>query len=430
MLRFRSQFERAVGVRLLGVEARGKIVRPLPARLARYVGPPYAAVNSFRHRARKDARLGHVDRPTVAILVDHDKFIDFLGPVLRRFGEGEIVVLSTDPQRRLLHAMNTTYVPIDLAVPTAWPRRRHLGSVLSAAPHLGAEYLRFLHLIEDLAPDCLAVIEGNAPMDEVAVRAARALGIPSLCIQHGWAPVVTTGLRRLHYDAMAVWGDGFAEMLAPHNPGQRFVTTGTPALSAGSPHDGLRAQIAGRPCVGFFLQTTTPLITPAAASGLVEVAEQLALHEPEIAVIVREHPGHPASSAELRRLSHPNVLLAPAGRHRLGEVLDCCDVVVSIMSSTLLEAAALGKPVVIFNQTSLPHYAPDLQRYGAGIETADPTFAQDAIVTLLRDPAARARLEPGMRHVREHFFADVKATAPDRIVDVIRDLGQQKTTAP
>jgi glycosyltransferase involved in cell wall biosynthesis len=183
--------------------------------------------------------------------------------------------------------------------------------------------------------------------------------------------------------------------------------------------------VAGRPCVGFFLQTVTQLISPAAMSGLLDLASQLAQDAPDVAVLVREHPGHRIDTGHLERLSSPNLILTPPERYSLADVLSACDTVVSICSTTLLEAAALGTPPVILNQTSLPRYMPDLARIGAGIETRDPAIARHEVLRLLRDPDARERFARGMERVREHFFAGADTRAPDRIVGLVRELGSE-----
>ena len=60
--------------------------------------------------------------------------------------------------------------------------------------------------------------------------------ISCLCIQQGWSPIVHNGFRNMSFSAMLTWGEGFAELLRPHNPAQRFVVTGSPVFDRR--HDG------------------------------------------------------------------------------------------------------------------------------------------------------------------------------------------------
>src|SRR5699024_10609006 len=75
---------------------------------------------------------------------------------------------------------------------------------------------------------CRAVVlaEGNAPEDETLARVGARLGLPTICVQQGWSPLVHTGFRNMSFAAMAMWGEGFGEILAPANPGQHFLAVG------------------------------------------------------------------------------------------------------------------------------------------------------------------------------------------------------------
>ena len=103
-------------------------------------------------------------------------------------------------------------------------------------------------------------------------------------------------------------------------------------------------------------------------------------------------------------------MLVPATTYSLAEVLAVSSAAVSIYSTTLLEAAALLVPAVAYNMTSLPRYLPDLEALGAGVEVREREAALAAIARLL---AADGQL-PGMREVRERFFAGADGRAAER----------------
>jgi hypothetical protein len=252
----------------------------------------------------------------------------------------------------------------------------------------------------------VVAIEGMSPLDELSAQAARALGVPSVCVQQGWSPLVHTGFRGLSHTSMAVWGEGFRDLLAPYNPGVRFEVTGNPALGAGLSGGRLRDELDGRRAVAFFLQSTSSWIRAEHLEAMYDLVLDSADALPEAVVLVREHPGAPLDAAARERLSSPaNVRLVNAPDWPLREVLESADVNVSIYSTSLLEGAALGTPAVIFNPTSLPPLEPDLVAIGAATRAETAAAAREQLVRALTDPGERERLRAGTIAVRDRYFA-------------------------
>jgi hypothetical protein len=226
------------------------------------------------------------------------------------------------------------------------------------------------------------------------------------------------------HTTMAVWGEGFAELLAPHNPGVRFAVTGNPALDAELSTGRLRATIGDSAAVAFFLQSTSAWIREEHLRGFHELVTETAAALPETVVLVREHPGAPLSDDERRRMSSAeNVRLVPAPDWSLREVLEAADLNVSIYSTSLLEGAALGTPAVIFNPTSLPPLEPDLVRLGAATRAASVDAAREQIAAGLNDPGERERLREGTAVVRDRYFAGGDAADAAKRIAALVDGG-------
>jgi glycosyltransferase involved in cell wall biosynthesis len=253
---------------------------------------------------------------------------------------------------------------------------------------------------------------------------AARLGIPCVCLQQGWSPVVHTGFRNMSFDRMAVWGAGFAELLEPHNPDQEFVVTGSPAFDRRDGAGGdLAEQIGGRRTVGFFTGAVSPLLAQADVDEFMALIPAVASTLPDAAVLVREHPAHPLSQARLAELERlPNVLLAPPRRYPLRDVLLNSDVVVSDYSTTLIEGVAMQRPAVVCNQTSMPRYSPDVEAHGVGIEVKQTAAARDAIARLVSDRAFYDEFTARMPAFRNRFFAGADAGAGARIVALLDEL--------
>jgi hypothetical protein len=117
-----------------------------------------------------------------------------------------------------------------------------------------------------------------------------------------------------------------------------------------------------------------------------------------------------------------NVRIMPAGTSSLTEVLEGCDVAVSIFSTTILEAAAMGVIPLIVNVAGLPHYYPDIAREAAAIEVKDFTAARQALIRLIEDDTDAKRMEGRLEIVAGHYFAKGGAAAAAAIATEIHAL--------
>jgi hypothetical protein len=226
----------------------------------------------------------------------------------------------------------------------------------------------------------------------------------------------------MSFSATAVWGDGFAELLRPWNPGQRFVATGSSALASANGPPVLQP---GRQ-ITFFGQPESRFIAAGDAGRLQALAVSAAEAMPETPVYFREHP-----AAVTYRDSGPgpaNLIRATARERPLAQLLQESAVAVSVYSTTLLEAAAMGVPAVALNVSSMPRYVPDLEQLGIGLEARDEASALDAIRGLLAD-RDRSRLRGSLATFRHRFFSDLPNDAARRAADLIVELRDQ-TPAP
>src|SRR6202035_1411099 len=163
------------------------------------------------------------------------------------------------------------------------------------------------------------------------------------------------GFRNMTYSAMCVWGKGFAELLAAHNPNQRFIATGNHIIACGRQGDDRH-----RNAVAFFLQKGQ-LISDTAWNHMLELVAWTAKEFPGGEVRVREHPSAPLTAFERATFDGlPNVRLVPPEQETLNDVLVGCRVAVAMYSTTILEAAATGAVPLILNVNGFDHYSPNI----------------------------------------------------------------------
>jgi hypothetical protein len=385
------------------LEARvASLLAPGPVRVT---APPRRGLIRTLRGLRSPRPRAPVARGGTFVLVDHSKFVSFLRPVLQELAGTPVVLVSATSEL----TEPPSGVQAEVAALGSLGPHQAASEALAERGYLLSGYDRMRALAERTRPSSIVTIEGNAPLDDVAARVGRELGIPSVCLQQGWSPLIHTGFRNLSFDRMLVWGEGFADLLRPDNPELQFHVTGSMVAAQPAP------PAAERAAVGFFLQGPSPLLGEEELGAFMRLATDVATRNPDRRVLLREHPGYPLDRSDVPLSALRNVEFVPASSHSLGDVLAQCRVAVSVYSTTLLESVALGAPSVSYNVTELPRYLPDFAAAGAGIEEREHNAARAAIEQLLVDDAFLASFAPGITAVRNLFFAGAPADAAQRI---------------
>lgn len=274
------------------------------------------------------------------------------------------------------------------------------------------------HFVAKSRVRAIVVPEGNAAIYEIVRLAAASQGVPTICAQHGWSPIAHTGFRNLHFSKMLVWGDLFAELLAPFNPVQKFIVTGLPV-----PIARMRQRAIGEPvkAVGFFLQKGGEAFDDKVWRDFLALIGWLAAAYPEVNVIVRDHPSTPGLDAGERVLlgDGENLRFMNPATHTLAEVLEACDIVASVYSTTLLEAISVGAVPLICGFGDMPGFWPNLAALGAAVEVHDIAEAKRELTRLIEDAVFRDDLRRGGTELRPRLFASSANDAVTRIVNEV-----------
>ncbi len=273
----------------------------------------------------------------------------------------------------------------------------------------------YLDALRSLNPAVVVVVEGNHPEDEIVARAADVNGARSLCLQQGWSPFIHSGFRHMRFDAFCAWGQAFADMLAPYNPRQRFLVSGSPVVS---PVD-TKVNHAAK-AISFFLQRDSLVISEAAWRGMLEFVDWCATTFPEWQILVREHPAIPFFSEDFAAIrQRVNVTFCPASEMSLQEVLDRSRIAVAIFSTTLIESLARRVAPLIVNVTGAARYFPDLEAQGIAIEVHDYAGARAKMADLI-DGAADAAIARMPQAVGRYFGA----TADGALGNIVQEIRQ------
>ena len=382
--------------------------------LARRLVEYLPARPSFSRRAAGDDSRGNADPPSsranVLFFAPQPKFVRFLAPIARSCETSSAFLCLDDAVSAAATAAGFATVEVRRREPET---RHRLPRSLAPFSGLALDYDAVLSALMHAAPRCVAIPEGNTPNAEVLNRAARRLGIPTLCVQQGWSPIVHSGFRHMTFSSMCVWGEGFAELLRPYNPEQPFVVTGDPGI------DG--CDVPGE-AIGFFLQKGSRLITESAWRQMLRLIIDSATDFPHREIRVREHPGAPLSPGERAYLSgHDNIRLMPPDRCTLDATLRGCAVIVAVFSTTIVEAIAYRAVPLIVNVTGLERYSPDIAGAGAGIEVKGFDDARRALRNLLSADGRRT-CENALDALRPRYLATLGEEAVSAIGEEIARL--------
>lgn len=423
-----SELERSLALHLVGsvlspsqikVESSGDVPpRHLLRRIRSWAGR--RALPQLQ-RIRPAPALPERESVTVLIHVIHQKFIRYLLTVTGRLSVPFAYLLV---QRRGLEPFLTEQgLPfIDAMGLFRPPVMGREGAMLSHFPQITGLYDRLYASLEHIRPKCMVLVEGNAFHDEVANQVCKKLGIPTVCLQQGRSPFIHSGFRNMTFSKMLVWGQGFADLLQPFNPGQEFAVVGSHVV-VDAQMSSLLPDTRDQKAICFFLQSPSQLIRHESFDELLDLAKAVAAEWKDVPILVREHPSFPLPGERRAELSNfPNVLLTPPGEYPVAEVLRASRLTVSIYSTTILESIAAGVLPLIFNVTSLPAYSPDVHAAGAGIEVKSLEAALHVVRRVLSDPTYLQGFGPAMKRLGDHYFYRDDREPVDRIVDEIMSM--------
>ena len=243
----------------------------------------------------------------------------------------------------------------------------------------------YQHLMK-YKPRFLIIPEGDAPIYEVLNQICKLLSIPIICIQYSWPPVIHPGFRNMSYSRMFVWGNGFADLLKPYNPKMEFVTTGSHVISHKNNSKNEECFTSMKDGICFLLQVKGALISNRCWKNYLQLIEWSSETFPELIIYIREHPSHPVNEDDYYSLfNKKNIKLASPSEWNLEELLERCFISVSVYSTTILESIAAGVLPIIYNETSLPKYNPDVSSYNAGIEVKGLNAAKREILKIINN---------------------------------------------
>jgi hypothetical protein len=342
------------------------------------------------------------------------RFADYLAPIQEKL-RGRSAYLLSAQEHALQQELASKGMPFIAASAAKAGPRPAQSLVGRYAPHLAFFADGVEEALRRTKPRAILLPEGNSPDDEVVNQVGKKLGIPVVCLQQGWSPILHPGFCNLSYAAFLVWGPGFAELLAGSNPGQKFISVGNFVLTSD-----FRAADEKPAGILFFHQDMDRGLGGRRGSDMVlDLAANIAATRPDVPVYYRPHPLVPLDSSARARLEQHKIVIQQPQSRPLAQALDQASITVSIYSTTILESAASGSLPLIFNMTTMPRFWPDLDGVGAAVEVRTTEDAMACLKKLLSDPSSLAAHVPAMRDFTARFFCARGAEALENVVKVL-----------
>ncbi len=359
-------------------------------------------------------------RPDILICVIHQRFINYLRPVTNALISSFAYLNPMIPRlRKIFLEQGLPFVDASGLLEAFFMHRPQ--GILTRFRGVVFYYdIFYLNLLK-LRPKCVMLVEGNSPQDEIINRACSRLSIPTVCLQHGWAPIIHSGFRNMSYTKMLVWGDGFSQLLREHNPSLKFFSVGSHVINN---HRKAEASKLGiEDAITFFTQSLSNIILKEHWEDFLELIKWTASECPAVPILVRQHPCYSLSIKEKSNLKqHRNIILVPYDKYSLSDVLVSSRLAVSILSSVTVESIAQDVLPLLFNVTSVPSFYPDIQSAGAGIEVKSLESAKKVIKRVVLDKEYVQQFKPAMEKFRAQYFYRDGKKAVDRIQEEIASL--------
>lgn len=349
---------------------------------------------------RRVERAKEVTRNQILFHIGNQKFVRYLNAITNELTDHSYAFLTTG------NACLAEQLQQQGRPSIHWPDRGATFQSVTAARKLAPfeplvhEADRLIEAIHRLQPACVVVVEGNAPADALMAEVCRKLGVPCYCIQQGWSPYIHTGFRNMRFTEMLVWGQLFADMLRPFNPGQQFRITGSHILARSA-----ASSDAGN-LFSFFLQAPCALLGHTEFEAFVTLAEDIAALFPSAQFVVREHPGYPLQAERKRTFNQlNNVRFSDPAHESLSDLISRSALVISVFSTVLLEALALDVPSLICSIGAMKRYQPEIAAEGAALEVSSIDEAREALSKLISTPNLLDEMKQRIPAVKGKFFS-------------------------
>jgi len=417
------------------------------------LSPAVNLIKQFKLLLRHKLSKNKTHKKDVLFLVYTHSHVNTLSPVIRKMKNNFLVVKRdgfTDNVARKLKQNNITYNDIEgyLAKESSRNIRKARKSLKNKYKELlktgefdkqnlsylfllyFPEMIRYIEILNNMLsierPKLLVVMNEITTLGNLAVHIAKQKGIKTLCIQHGAIGVGPDGAGSfvpVSVDKVAVWGDSSRKTLI--NKGtqkEKIVVTGAPQFdNLKRLNTEITESLAKDLCLDmskkYILFTTQnfPYMEETVRSVCKAVKSILGLQ-----LVIKTHPAEYLTKHYKKIIKESGVKGILTKRY-LHPLIKGCSIIITVSSTTGLEALIMRKPLITINLSGKHDLMPYAEK-GAAIGVYKPEDIKPAIKSVLEDKDVRKKLAKNAKLFIYDQCYKIDGKASERIVDLIKEI--------
>jgi len=291
------------------------------------------------------------------------------------------------------------------------------------------EMIRYIEVVNNMLsvekPKLLAVMNEITTLGNIAVHIAKQKGIKTLCVQHGAIGNDPGSFVPVSVDKVALWGDSSKRTLINEGASkEKIVITGAPQFDNirkfnAEIKEGISREIGLDFSKKYVLLTTQnyPYMEKT-VRYLCKAIKSI----PDLQIVIKTHPAE-YSTKKYRNIMKEFGIKGIVTNKYLYPLMKECSVMITISSTTGLEALIMGKPLITINLSGKPDVMPYAES-GVAIGIHKPEDIKPAIKSVLKDKDVRKKLVKKIKLFIYDQCYKMDGKASERIVDLIKKMTQ------
>ncbi len=315
------------------------------------------------------------------------------------------------------------------------------------------EFLIYFEAIERMIelekPEVMVIFSETDPFGRIMVAMARKKKIPCLGIQHGSIGIAEGTFIEDRSDIprgkglnfpecpiphiTAVYGESAKEILVKYNKynPRSIVITGQPRYDKFKHLDRIYSKENICKRLGLDISkkiivlATTPFYSKREQEEFVEAAYKAVKNLPDVQLIVKVHPNETDISiykmlAEKRKLENFKIIRDVD----IYKLLYSSDLMIGGISTTVIDASVLNKPVIVLDPTNKDLYAQMYIKSGAVLGASNTKEILQAIKDALFNPTTQEKLEKRRKEFISFYAYRIDGRASERINSLIERMAE------
>lgn len=281
------------------------------------------------------------------------------------------------------------------------------------------------HIVSVKKPSVMVIANDTSAYGRVACRVARLESIPCLLIQHG-AIADEPRYNRIFADRMAVEGPEIKRFFAEKGlKPEKFVVTGQPRYDVLARRENIPSRKEF--CNALKISPEKKIIVlatqvPECDEKVVRAVYNAVKGMDDAVLVVKLHPAERTDAMYQNLRKETGIKNIVIGKDiDLYGLLNSCELMMTVFSTTALEAMMLDKPVITINLTGEPDMMPYASS-GAAIGVYKAEELKKAIDSVLYDKKTKESLKKRREKFVYGLVYKMDGKASERVLDLIKSI--------